>query len=68
MSSGTYYLLCKVFPIPACADTWTEVDDEFVGGAPTAYCDSASCEEEEGGSKAAEARSTNGNGNGYGAV
>lgn len=63
MSSGTYYLLCKVFPIPACADTWTEVSDEFVEGTPTAYCDSVSCEEE-GGSKAAEASITDR----YGAV
>lgn len=56
MSSGTYYVLCKVFPIPACADTWTEVGDEFTDGAFASY-DSTSCDEESG-SKAAEARST----------
>lgn len=59
MSSGTYYLLCKIFPIPACADTWTEVSDEFEEGTPTAYCDSAICDEE-GASKASEARITDG--------
>lgn len=60
VSSGTYYALCKVFPIPACADTWMEMGDEFVEG--TLVCsDSTSCQEE-GGSKAAEARGTSGYG------
>ena len=29
VSSGTYYLLCRFFPIPGCSDTWCEVGDEI---------------------------------------
>jgi len=29
VSGGVYYLLCKFFPIPACADTWTEIGAEI---------------------------------------
>lgn len=29
VSSGMYWLLCKVFPVPACSDHWLEVGDEL---------------------------------------
>ncbi|KAL8649495.1 MAG: hypothetical protein Q9210_004364 [Variospora velana] len=29
VASGTYYLLCRFFPIPATSDTWMEVGDEI---------------------------------------
>ncbi|KAK3390142.1 uracil permease-like protein [Podospora didyma] len=29
VSSGTYWGLCKLSPIPACSDTWMEVGDEI---------------------------------------
>jgi nucleobase:cation symporter-1, NCS1 family len=29
VSSGVYYLLCRIWPIPACAEKWTEVGDEI---------------------------------------
>lgn len=72
VSSGTYYILCKVFPIPACADTWTEVGDQIIdvtlayedGGSATSY-------DEESGrvhDKAAELKVGEGQQQGYGAT
>ncbi|TGZ79140.1 uracil permease [Ascodesmis nigricans] len=29
ISSGAYYLLCRVFPIPAVSDTWCEVGEDI---------------------------------------
>lgn len=29
VASGCYYLLCRFFPVPACADKWLEVGDEI---------------------------------------
>ncbi|KAI1102802.1 permease for cytosine/purines, uracil, thiamine, allantoin-domain-containing protein [Jackrogersella minutella] len=29
ISSGMYWSLCKLFPIPACSDTWMEVGDQI---------------------------------------
>jgi nucleobase:cation symporter-1, NCS1 family len=29
VASGTYYILCKLFPIPATSDVWCEVGDEI---------------------------------------
>jgi NCS1 family nucleobase:cation symporter-1 len=29
VASATYWLLCKLFPIPACSDSWMEVSDEI---------------------------------------
>ena len=29
VSSGTYWVLNRFFPVPACADVWTEVGDEI---------------------------------------
>ncbi|KAI1405247.1 permease for cytosine/purines, uracil, thiamine, allantoin-domain-containing protein [Hypoxylon fuscum] len=29
VSSGMYWALCKLFPIPACSDTWMEVGDQI---------------------------------------
>ena len=29
VASGTYYLLCRFFPIPATSDTWMEVGEEI---------------------------------------
>ncbi|RKU47271.1 hypothetical protein DL546_009055 [Coniochaeta pulveracea] len=29
ISSGMYWLLCKIWPIPACSDKWMEVGDEI---------------------------------------
>ena len=31
VSSGVYFLLCKVSPIPATSDHWLEVDDDVTG-------------------------------------
>lgn len=31
VSSGVYWLLCKVSPIPATSDRWLEVDDDVTG-------------------------------------
>ncbi|KAF2172817.1 hypothetical protein M409DRAFT_62500 [Zasmidium cellare ATCC 36951] len=28
VSTAVYYLLCRLWPIPACSDTWLEVDDD----------------------------------------
>ena len=28
VSSVTYYLFCKLLPVPACSDTWAEVGDQ----------------------------------------
>lgn len=30
IASGTYYLLCRLSPVPATSDTWMEVGDEIV--------------------------------------
>lgn len=29
VSAGIYGALCRFFPIPACAETWTELDDDW---------------------------------------
>ncbi|KAI0152502.1 permease for cytosine/purines, uracil, thiamine, allantoin-domain-containing protein [Hypoxylon sp. NC0597] len=29
ISAGMYWALCKLFPIPACSDTWMEVGDQI---------------------------------------
>ncbi|OTA63561.1 hypothetical protein K449DRAFT_349084 [Hypoxylon sp. EC38] len=29
ISAGMYWTLCKLFPIPACSDTWMEVGDQI---------------------------------------
>jgi NCS1 family nucleobase:cation symporter-1 len=29
VATGSYYLLCRFFPIPACSDEWVEVGDEI---------------------------------------
>jgi NCS1 family nucleobase:cation symporter-1 len=34
-SAGMYWVLCRLFPIPACAETWTEVEDEVCGFSVT---------------------------------
>lgn len=31
VSSGVYFLLCKVSPVPATSDRWLEVDDDTTG-------------------------------------
>lgn len=31
VSSGVYYLLCRVSPIPATSDYWLEVDEDATG-------------------------------------
>ena len=43
-AAGTYYLLCRVSPIPACSDVWMELGDEI----PTtvAYEDGSEYDEE----------------------
>ncbi|KAI9812869.1 MAG: hypothetical protein M1827_004387 [Pycnora praestabilis] len=30
VASGSYYLLCRFFPIPACSEHWLEVGDEII--------------------------------------
>lgn len=71
ISSGSYYILCKIFPIPACADTWTEVGDEITD-VTLAYedGDSASYDEESGrvNDKIAESKAAEGQRRGYGAA
>jgi NCS1 family nucleobase:cation symporter-1 len=38
VSSGVYYLVCRVWPVPACSDTWLEIDDdEVMRGGSLAY-------------------------------
>ncbi|QIW95463.1 hypothetical protein AMS68_000981 [Peltaster fructicola] len=32
VAAGMYYLLCRISPIPACSDTWLEVDEDAMGG------------------------------------
>ena len=46
VSSGTYFLLCKFFPIPATSDVWMEVGDEITE-ISVAYGDSNSDFDEE---------------------
>lgn len=29
VSSGSYYLLCRFFPVPATSDTWCEVGEDI---------------------------------------
>ena len=29
VASGTYYILCRLRPIPACSERWMEVGDEI---------------------------------------
>lgn len=29
VASGTYYILCRLSPIPACSERWMEVGDEI---------------------------------------
>lgn len=53
VASGSYYLLCRFFPVPACSDTWLEVGDE-IRNVSVAY-DHTSDEEYNAGAKAAEA-------------
>ena len=31
ISSGVYYLLCRIKPIPATSDHWLEVDEDATG-------------------------------------
>ena len=31
VSSGVYFILCKISPIPATSDRWLEVDDDVTG-------------------------------------
>ncbi|EON69482.1 NCS1 family nucleobase:cation symporter-1 [Coniosporium apollinis CBS 100218] len=55
VASGSYYLLCRFFPVPACSDTWLEVGDE-IRNVSVVY-DNTSDEEHNAGAKAAEAAS-----------
>jgi len=45
VASGTYYLLCRFFPIPATSDRWMEVGDEITDGS-VAYAGSDGYDEE----------------------
>jgi NCS1 family nucleobase:cation symporter-1 len=58
VGSGTYYLLCKFFPIPACSEKWMEVSDE-IRNLSVAYDPESSSDvgrhDEQGFTKSAEA-------------
>lgn len=45
VSSGTYYLLCRFFPVPATSDRWMEVGDEITD-VSVAYAASDAYDEE----------------------
>ena len=45
VAAGTYYLLCRFFPIPATSDRWLEVGDEITD-VSLAYTDSDRYDEE----------------------
>lgn len=45
VASGTYWALCRFFPIPATSDRWLEVGDE-VGEVSVAYAGSDEFDEE----------------------
>ena len=45
VAAGTYYLLCRFFPVPATSDRWMEVGDEITD-VSVAYAASDSYEEE----------------------
>ncbi|SMY19597.1 unnamed protein product [Zymoseptoria tritici ST99CH_1A5] len=44
-ASSIYYLLCKIFPIPATSDYWLELDDEAQGTSLVIGVDGGSDEE-----------------------
>ncbi|KAI0840741.1 permease for cytosine/purines, uracil, thiamine, allantoin-domain-containing protein [Hypoxylon sp. FL0890] len=44
ISAGMYWTLCKLFPIPACSDTWMEVGDQ-IDEVRLAYDESSQQEE-----------------------
>ncbi|KAI1633373.1 permease for cytosine/purines, uracil, thiamine, allantoin-domain-containing protein [Biscogniauxia mediterranea] len=44
ISAGMYWGLCKLFPVPACSDTWMEVGDQ-IDDVRLAYDDSGSQQE-----------------------
>ncbi|KAI1142440.1 permease for cytosine/purines, uracil, thiamine, allantoin-domain-containing protein [Hypoxylon sp. FL0543] len=44
ISAGMYWALCKLFPIPACSDTWMEVGDQ-IDEVRLAYDESSQQEE-----------------------
>ena len=45
VASGTYWVLCRVFPIPATSDKWMEVGDE-IADISVAYAGSEDFDEE----------------------
>jgi nucleobase:cation symporter-1, NCS1 family len=47
VAAGSYYLLCRFFPIPAVSDTWLEVGDD-IRNLSVAYDDESSADGERG--------------------